>query len=368
MFAVAGSQGYDPESSAANTRETMIMGALIGSGRLLAIGLVVVVAGCASETELGTGGSMVTGSGGAAGTQGAASELVRCDRPLGTAALVEPEHNTIVLLNSVGLQSPIPLLRLMMAQSNCFQVVDRGAALSNIQTEDRLRASGMLQEGATTARGRMVTTQYLVTPNIIFSNPNAGGMGAGAALGGLFGAPGLIVGAIAGSMRIQEAQTALFLTDAQSGLQTAVAEGSAKVRDFGGVGGLGGFGGSIGGFGGISGYGNTAEGKLIAAALLDAHNKLVQQVRVTQPNLPTVMPRTSADSSAGPPPLRLGGAYATVTTINIRSGPGTGHGVVGQARPGVALVATGEEDGGWWMVQGADVTGWVAARNLRELR
>ncbi|QBQ53633.1 hypothetical protein [Nitrosococcus wardiae] len=173
---------------------------------------------CASQTQLGGGSSMATGSGGDAGAQGAAAaSLPRCDKPLGTAALVEPEAHALSLLSSVGLQSPTPLLRLMMAQSNCFQVVDGGAALGSIQTEDQLRASGMLQQGSTTARGRMVTVQYLITPNVIFSNPNAGGYNALGALGGLLGAGGAIAGAIAGSIRIQEAQTALFLTDAQRG-------------------------------------------------------------------------------------------------------------------------------------------------------
>lgn len=58
------------------------------------------------------------------------------------------------------------------------------------------------------------------------------------------------------------AQTVLFLNDAKTGLQVAAAEGSASVKDFGG---LGGWGGGIAG-----GYGNTAEGKLIAAAFFDA--------------------------------------------------------------------------------------------------
>lgn len=253
------------------------------------------IASCQGEPELGGGSSAVTGSGGSAGAQGASASLERCAQPLGTAALVEPDAQAMQLLGSVGLQSPIPLLRLMMAQSNCFQVVDRGAALSNIQTEQALANSGMLQQGSTTARGRMVTTQYLITPNVIFSNQNAGGANAGAALGGLLGTGGALFGSLAGSMRVQEAQTVLFMTDAQTGIQTGVAEGSAKVRDFGGAAGLGGFGSGIAGFGGISGYGNTAEGKLIAAAFLDAHNKLVQQVRATQPNLPTVTSGAQAE-------------------------------------------------------------------------
>jgi hypothetical protein len=205
------------------------------------------------------------------------------------------EANAMGLLRSVGLQSPVPLLRLMMAQSNCFQVVDRGAAMSNLQMEQNLAQSGMLQQGSTTARGRMVTTQYLITPNVIFSNQNAGGANVLGALGGLLGPGGAIAGSIAGSMRIQEAQTALFLTDAQTGVQTSVSEGSARVQDFGGAGGLGGWGGWGGGFGAVSGYGNTAEGKLIAAAFLDAHNKLVQQVRMTQPNLPVMQQGAQAE-------------------------------------------------------------------------
>lgn len=251
-------------------------------------------ASCQGEPQLGQGGSAVSGSARSGGAQGASSNLERCTQPLGTAALVEPDANALGLLNSVGLQSPIPLLRLMMAQSNCFEVVDRGAALRNIQMEQGLASSGMLQQGSTTARGRMVTTQYLITPNVVFSNPNAGGANAGAAIGSLFGRGGALVGGLAGSIRIKEAQTVLFMTDAQTGRQSGAAEGSAKVQDFGGAAGLGGWGGGLAGFGAVSGYGNTAEGKLIAAAFLDAHNKLVHQVRVTQANLPTVIPTSQA--------------------------------------------------------------------------
>jgi hypothetical protein len=228
---------------------------------------------------------MVTGSGGSAGAQGASHQLVRCSQPLGTAALVEAPPDTLTSLQSIGLSSPIPVLRLLMAQSGCFTVVDRGAAMVNIEQEEYLRQSGMLRAGSTTARGRMITTQYLITPNVLFSNPNAGGAAAGSAIGGLIGGgAGAMVGGALGSMRIKEAQTTLFLTDAQSGVQSGVAEGSAQVRDFGGAGGLGGWGGGVAGLVGLSGYGNTDEGKLIAAALLDAHNKLVAQVQATRPN------------------------------------------------------------------------------------
>jgi hypothetical protein len=194
----------------------------------------------------------------------------------------------------------------MIAQSNCFQVVERGAVMGNLQIEDQLRASGMLQQGSTTARGRMITIQYLITPNVIFSNPNAGGYNSVGALGGLLGPVGAIVGTIARSIRIQEAQTTLFLTDAQSGVQTGVAEGSAKVRDFGGAGGLGALSGSMVSLAGVGGYGHTAEGKLIAAALLDIFNKWVIQVQAAQPNLPPTQPQSKAESQQLAPAFQIG--------------------------------------------------------------
>jgi hypothetical protein len=277
---------------------------------------------------------MVSGSAGAAGAQGASNQLARCERPLGTAALVEPDAQAITSLQSLGLQSPIPLLRLMMAQSNCFQVVDRGAALGNIEREQALRQQGLLQSGSVTAQGRMITVQYLITPNVIFSNPNAGGMSAAAGLGSFFGTAGALAGAVAGSMRVQEAQTALFLTDAQTGVQSGVAEGSARVRDFGGAAGIAGFGGGIGGLAGIGGYGNTAEGKLIVAAFLDAHNKLVEQVRLTVPNLPPVSAPTQPRQPAYDPAmvrdiqtaLQARGLYRG--TVDGVYGPGTRNAIM----------------------------------------
>jgi LysM repeat protein len=253
------------------------------------------VAACQGQPQLGQGGSVVSGSGGSAGAQGASEQMVHCAGPIGTAALVEPDAQVSGRLSALGLQSPIPLMRLIMAQSNCFRVVDRGAAMRNMTQEVGLAQSGLLKSGSATAQGRMVAVQYLVTPNVIFSNPNAGGGHLGAGLGGLIPG-GALIGAVAGSMRIKEAQTALFVTDAQSGEQVAVSEGSAKVTDFGGMGGLGGWGGGIAGFGGVGGYGNTAEGKLIAAALLDGFNKLVGQIQATRSNLAGTSGGLSASS------------------------------------------------------------------------
>jgi curli biogenesis system outer membrane secretion channel CsgG len=265
----------------------MPRGILVSLLRSAGTGVVAIaLVACQGTPQLGQGGSVVSGSGGSAGAQGASMQLVRCGQSLGTAALVEASPEALTGLQSLGLASPLPMLRLLMSQSGCFRVIDRGAAMKNVEQEEYLRQSGMLRGGSTTARGKIVTTQYLITPNVIFSNPNAGGANAGALVGGLLGGStgAALGGAVGGAMRIKEAQALLYLTDAQSTEQVGVAEGSAKVHDFGGGAGLGGWGGGVAGLGGVAGYGNTAEGKLIVAALMDAHNKLVAQIQATRPN------------------------------------------------------------------------------------
>lgn len=241
--------------------------------RIGALVSILAIAACQGTPQLGQGGSMAQGTAGPEGaTSGNATpQLERCNRPIGTAALAEPEPTVIAGLQQLGLGSPVPVVRLLMAQSGCFRVVDRGVALDALERERRLTGNR--------AGSGLVAANYILTPNVVFSNPAAGGYGAGMLLGGaLLGPVGLLAGAVAGSMQMQEAQTVLFLTDARTGVQEVAAEGSAKVTDFGGMGGLAAFGGGIGGLGTVGGYGNTAEGKLIVAAFIDAHNKLVQQL------------------------------------------------------------------------------------------
>jgi curli biogenesis system outer membrane secretion channel CsgG len=239
----------------------------------LALASALVLAGCQGTPQLGQGGSLAQGSAGSEGDGDANTQLTRCAAPIGTAALVEPDQQNMVLLNQAQLPSPLPVVQLLMAQSNCFRVVERGAAIAAIEAEQRRSGKQVRLEAA----------DYMIKPNILFSNPNAGGYGGLAGIGSIFGPVGLLAGMAAGSIRIQEAQTTLALIDVGSGVQRAIAEGSAKVQDFGGVGGLGGFGGGIGGLAGIGGYGNTAEGKLIVAALIDSHNKLVAIVQNDRP-------------------------------------------------------------------------------------
>jgi len=211
------------------------------------------------------GSAPVTGSAGESGNvKDAARQLVQCSESVGTIALVEEQ---IPALAQKGLTSPVPLIRLIAAQSRCFIVVDRGQALTRMQEERQLAEGGRLQPGANVGAGQMVVAEYMITPNVVFSEGNAGAM---RALGSLLPSIG---GALIGSTSFKEAQAVMMVTDTRSGVQVAVAEGRAEASDLGGLG-LG----SIKGFGSLDGY-STNEGKVVAGAFLDAFNKLVDQIR-----------------------------------------------------------------------------------------
>ncbi len=67
----------------------------------------------------------------------------------------------------------------------------------------------------------------------------------------------------------------LTLVDNRSGVQVSASEGSASKSDFAGLGKL--IGNSAGGS--LGGYQNTPEGKVIAAAFMDAYNQMVVSLR-----------------------------------------------------------------------------------------
>ena len=238
-----------------------------------ALGLALMVSGCATmQTGSSEAKTVATGSAGGANSQNASNKLEHCDASLGTIAVVEdtdaPWYG--MLTGQYRLGSTTPVLKLLIQQSNCFVVVERGRAMGNMMQERELAKSGELRANSKFGGGQMVSADYSLSPSITFSNNNAGGFGA--AIGGLFGSVGAAVG---GSLNAKEASTLLTLVDNRSGVQLAASEGSARNWDFGGVGGLLGSGfGAVGG-----GYSNTAEGKVIVAAFMDSYNGIVRAVR-----------------------------------------------------------------------------------------
>jgi curli biogenesis system outer membrane secretion channel CsgG len=250
------------------------MSIIIGHQRgLLVLALAAAITPAADSQTLGDGGSAAQGSAGPQGAQNANAQLEKCDGPKGTLAVVEPQSHAIASLQRYGLGSPTSVIRMLIQQSNCFQVVERGAAMQNMMQERNLAQSGELQGGSNVGKGQMVAADFIVNPNVVFSESNAGGVGGGllGALGGRWGT----VGALVGGLKFKQAQTSMLLVDARSGIQVAAAEGNAEKADFA-------LGGALFGAGGgatLGGYSNTNEGKVIVASYVDNWNNIVRAIR-----------------------------------------------------------------------------------------
>lgn len=235
-------------------------------------------AGCADlgGVQMGSerAGTVATGSAGGSNTANANAQLERCDESLGTVAILEDQNSRwyYTLSREYKLQSTVPLIRLLVQQSNCFVVVERGRAFNQMNQERAIDRSGEARAGSNFGPGQMVTADYTMSPEISFSEQDAGGIGA--AVGRYSRALGL-AGAVAGNVKFREAATTLILSDNRSGVQLAAAEGSASKTDFGA------WSGALGGLGAVGGggYTKTAEGKMLTGAFADAYNELVRAVR-----------------------------------------------------------------------------------------
>lgn len=306
------------------------------------------------DNKLGGASSPISGSASADGAKNAAPVLEKCDKPFGTVAVVQPQNQMSATLLQFGLPPPTNLLRLMIQQSNCFQVVERGLGMQNLMQERSLAQGGQLQSGSNVGKGQMVTADFLLTPEVNFSEQNSDGVAIGT-ISGLFGVFGSIVGAVASSIKFKQASTTLLLSDARSGLQVAAAEGSNEKADWG----VGGFLGGVG----AGAYTNTAEGKVVAAALLDNYNNIVKSIR----NQRTLIQPT-ADLSASTNAATSKQANSFIEGDVLRGKIG-GVKILAQAIATSKIVQTlkkedevvflGEEANGFIKVQGSNGYGWL---------
>ncbi len=243
---------------------------------VLAIATLLSLAACSTPVQMGSqqAKTTATGSAGGATAVNANAALERCERPVGTAAFIEDTGSQWygVLTSQYKLPSTTMVLRQLAQQSNCFVVVERGRGMAAIQGERALERSGEMRQDSNFGKGQLVAADYAITPSITFSASDTGGLRG--AIGGLPGRLG-IIGGVAGGVRSKEASTVLALSDNRSGIQVAIAEGSASKWDF-----------DVGtaifgsrGVGSLGGYQNTPEGKILVGAFTDAFNQLVIAVK-----------------------------------------------------------------------------------------
>jgi curli biogenesis system outer membrane secretion channel CsgG len=210
------------------------------------------------------------GAAAGASSQNAATTLEHCAAPMGTLSVVEDQQGDWfrTLTADLRLPSTVPLMRLLIQQSNCFVVVERGRAMGNLFQERALDRSGEIRKGSGFGKGQLVAADYSLNPSINFSSSDAGGI---AGILGAFGGRAAIAGALVGGLKFKKSETILALVDNRSGVQVAMAQGQGRRTSFG----LGG----LGGAGGIGVWSETPEGKVISLAFADAYNNLVRSLR-----------------------------------------------------------------------------------------
>ena len=271
------------------------------------------------------------------------AQIPVCAKPLGSISVMEPEDATNWW---TGQQLPAPskLIKVFVNKSRCFTLVDRGAGLDAAMGERALASSGELRGRSNVGKGQIKAADYVLVPDLISQNSNAGGNAIGGLLGGLVG---VNAGAILGGLNFKKktADVVLTVTDVRSTEQVAMAEGNAKKTDIGWGASSGLFGGSGLGAAGVSGYANTELGQVITLAYLQAYTDLIAQLG----GLPDNASAASAQQAVTvTKPARL-----------LANAKGIGK-AVRDLDPGMMLYPTGNKDGMMWEVEDElGNKGWV---------
>lgn len=263
-----------------------------------------------------------------------------CDKKIGTLSVLEPEQKWWVQYN---LESPEALIKVFVAESKCFTLVDRGKGLAAAQQERALASSGEMRGGSNIGKGQIKAADYVLVPDLVNKNANSGGKKIGGMLAGLVGGgAGAALGGV--SLKSKTADVVLTLTDVRSTEQVALSQGHAKKTDLGwGAGGAAFFGGFAAG--GASSYANTEIGQVVSMAYLDAFAKLVTEVK-------NVAPDAKADNVGQSVTMAKPGRMYTKPDVKAE--------VVRDLDPGMMLYPSGEKEGIWWKVSDElGNEGWV---------
>jgi len=207
-------------------------------------------------------------------TQEKAAQIPTCSHKIGTAAIYEPENNW---WSGLGLESPEALIKVFVMRSGCFTLLDRGKGFAMAQQERALASGGDLRQGSNIGKGQVKAADYIITPDIVSKNSDAGGTNIGGLLGGFIGhGVGAVVSGI--SIHSSTADVVLTVTDVRSSEQVAMDEGHGSKNDVGfGIGGGGWWGGGVAGLG-VDNYQHTEIGQVVTLAYIDAYTKLVTEL------------------------------------------------------------------------------------------
>jgi hypothetical protein len=150
----------------------------------------------------------------------------------------------------------------------------------------------------------------------------------------------------------------MLVADSRSGVQVAAAEGSTRKADINLGGSL--FGGAGGGS--LGGYGNTNEGKIIAASFLDNYRKVVAVVRgdpSLQRDVGSLHQEAGKVLTAGATFNEGDVVVPKIANVRLLASAQDGAAPTATLGQGEQLVVLGPEQNGFLNVQSGSASGWV---------
>lgn len=161
------------------------------------------------------------------------------------------------------------MLTTALVQSNRYRVLER-SQLQEVQAEQKLGASGQVDEATAVKAGAIAGADILVVAAITGWEPNSGGGSVGGGGGGLLGKASAMFGGISGSMKKSSMAMDIRLIDAETTEILAATSVTAEAQDVNFGGALAAIGGSGAMGGGLSSYSNTPMEKVIRKCILEA--------------------------------------------------------------------------------------------------
>ena len=270
---------------------------------LLAVAAAVaLLGGCASRPS-GPPPPASTGAAGGGSAVGADASLQTCLGPVGTVrlqdALAEADtassetasnptiQSVVVLLKQINSMAPkdkpmaganvsIDALRLLIQQSNCLVIVDRGTSESAASDEKRRTRShnSEVRDSANMGSGQEVAADFVLRAQVLdLGATESSGFSLGAFI------PFKALGGASGSQQVTAAKVQLVLSDVRAKIQLAVAQGEGSGKNTGIASsvlsripaGLG--------SGKLNSESKTSPSAVVLQAYADAYNKLVPALR-----------------------------------------------------------------------------------------
>jgi len=279
-----------------------------------------------------------------------ANDVPHCARKLGTLSIRDGDDPLPWTQNNLA--PPSKLLKVLVARSGCFSLVDRGAGLNAAQQERDIGSDLGLQRRSNVGQGQIKAADYVMVAEIQGANSNVSGSGAAGAVGAVVGGP---FGGLLGGFRSKkaEANTVLSIVNVRTTETLAVEDGYAAKKDVGfAVGGVFGAGGvGAGGIGG--GYDNTDIGRVVTLSFIQAYTKLVGSLGLVRPGDTGTAEAAPTKTFTAQGPLALHKTAAASGAV-IRTLP-----------VGSIVYPTGNKNGLWWEVADEnDNVGWVLNTKL----